>query len=242
MTHINQAFVLAAGFAKRMRPLTDCFPKPLVQLNGKPLLGHILDHLQTEGVSHVVINGHHCLDPLRDYIEIARQEYQDMNIILSVEHHILETGGGAVQALQYMDNDKPFYMINGDAYWKNPSRQTTLGILADMWDGDKMDMLIALKNIDAMSMTKGIGDYNFVGQQCVRSKDRNATYMFTGVRIVHPCTLCGRTAGSFSFLDIMDAVESQGRLYAYDHEGEWYHISTVDDLIEVETSLSGSAA
>lgn len=240
MTHIDQAFVLAAGFAKRMRPLTDHLPKPLVMLNGKPLLGHIFDRLQAEGVSRVIVNGHHCIDPLRDYI--ARADYAGMDIILSEENDILETGGGAVQALQYLDQDKPFYMINGDAYWVNPPRKTTLGVLADLWNADVMDMVMLLQNADAMTMTKGVGDYNIVGQQCVRSHDQNGTHMFTGVRILHPRVLNGYKVESFSFLKIMDAVEATGRLYACDHQGEWYHISTPADLTEVQTNLFGTAA
>lgn len=242
MTNIDQAFVLAAGFAKRMRPLTDHLPKPLVKLNGKPLLGHILDHLQAEGVKRVVVNGHHCLDVLRDYITTANQTYAGMDIILSEETDILETGGGAVQALPYLDADKPFYMINGDAYWVNPQDQTTLSCLADIWDDTAMDMVMLLQNAGAMTMTKGVGDYNITGNQCIRSKNQNGTHMFTGVRIVHPRALQGYQAECFSFLKIMDAVEATGRLYAVDHQGEWYHISTPADLAEVETNLFGSAA
>lgn len=242
MTHIDQAFVLAAGLAKRMRPLTDNLPKPLVQLNGRPLLAHIFDRLQDQGVSRVIVNGHHCIDVLRDYIVQANAAYTDMDIILSAENDILETGGGAVQALQYLDNNEPFYMINGDAFWVNPPHQTSLGILADMWDADNCDMLMLLQNADGMTMTKGVGDYNIIGQKCVRSKDKNGTHMFTGVRILHPHVLNGHNVECFSFLKIMDEVEKKGRLYACDHKGEWYHISTPADLAEVETNLFGAVA
>lgn len=241
-TIIPQAFVLAAGFAKRMRPLTDTLPKPLVKLNGKPLLGHILDALQAEGVERVVVNGHHSIDPLREYIAWASAQYKGVEIILSEENDILETGGGAVKALDYLDKTQPFYMVNGDAYWVNPAKETTLGAMRRLWNPQAMDMILLLQQADKMGLTQGVGDYNLQGGQCVRVMDRNGTHMFAGVRILDSRILDGYEVEKFSFLKVMDETEARFRLYGYDHQGEWYHISTPQDLEAVENTLFSKAS
>lgn len=246
MTHhdqtIGQAFVLAAGFAKRMRPLTDTLPKPLVELGGKPLLGHIFDHLQRENVQRVVVNGHHCIGPLRDYIAGAGALYKGMEIILSEEETLLDTGGGAIKAMDYLDRSRPFYMINGDSYWTNPPRQTSLSALRDIWNNEAMDVLLLLQNVNGMHLTGPVGDYKLIDGQGVRAADRDGTHMFSGVRIVHPRALEHYGSGqAFSFLKVMDEAEAQYRLYGCDHDGEWHHISTPEDLLNVQKTLFSKA-
>ena len=57
-----RAMILAAGLGKRMRPLTENTPKPLLKVDGKPLVEHLIEHLIAGGVTGVVINHHHfCL-------------------------------------------------------------------------------------------------------------------------------------------------------------------------------------
>ncbi|MEK7846598.1 MAG: sugar phosphate nucleotidyltransferase, partial [Nitrospinota bacterium] len=54
-----KAMILAAGYGERMRPITDKIPKPLLPVNGKPILDYTLNLLKKNGIHEVVINIHH---------------------------------------------------------------------------------------------------------------------------------------------------------------------------------------
>lgn len=233
MNKITQAMIFAAGHATRMRPLTDNLPKPLLQVNGRPLLTHIIDHLIVEGVTTIIINGFHAMDHLRDYMDDVCVQYPDVEFILSEEDDLLETGGGAVKALPHIDMNAPLYMINGDAFWVNSNGGRTLNQLQNAWN-DTMGCLLLLQSTQSMNMTEAVGDYDIDNQgRAKRSHDKTGEYMFTGIRVVDPKIMNGRAIEKFSFLEFMDQCEQGNTLHAIAHQGDWYHLSTPFDLDEV---------
>lgn len=110
----KRAFILAAGFGTRMRPLTDDKPKPMVEVAGRSLIWRSLDKLQEAGIYEVVVNMHYLADVLKAHLREYSEQNHDMAIHLSFEEEILDTGGGIKKALHYF-KDKPFYVIAGNA-------------------------------------------------------------------------------------------------------------------------------
>ena len=62
-----KAFILAAGKGKRLKPITNNIPKPLIEIKGKPLLEWSLIKLRSAGVKEIVINLHYLGDQIVDY-------------------------------------------------------------------------------------------------------------------------------------------------------------------------------
>jgi len=231
---ITQALIMAAGQATRMRPLTDSLPKPLLEVQGKPLLTHIIDHLLVEGVTKIIINGYHAIAPLKAYIDHIRDVHPHCEFILSAEAELLETGGAAVKALPYLDNAHPFFMINGDAFWVNPPAGRSLQDLTAAWNADDHDLLLLLQPCESMAMTTPVGDYDLYDDgRAVRSLKQSGSHMFAGVRVCMPSIIQPYAQEKFSFLTIMDACQAAGRLGGLTHRGQWYHISTPQDLRDV---------
>ena len=56
--HGMKAMVLCAGFGTRLGALSKDTPKPLIPLNGQPLLGYTLRYLAQQGFREVLINLH----------------------------------------------------------------------------------------------------------------------------------------------------------------------------------------
>jgi mannose-1-phosphate guanylyltransferase len=104
-----QAFVLAAGFGTRLRPLTQHRPKPLVPVCGIPVLEQALGLCAQHGIQAAVVNAHHLAPAIERWCEA----YEGMRVQVQVETpEILGTGGG-LQAARPLLGD-PFAVVNGD--------------------------------------------------------------------------------------------------------------------------------
>ncbi|MBW0006932.1 MAG: NTP transferase domain-containing protein, partial [Sphingomonas sp.] len=123
--------IMAAGLGKRMRPLTATRPKPLIEVNGKPLLDHVLEKLSTAGVSKIVVNVHYLADALEAHLATRAH---GLEVVISDERDLLmETGGGLVKAKPLIDCD-PFLSLNSDNLWIDGPADT-IKLLASQWDG-----------------------------------------------------------------------------------------------------------
>jgi NDP-sugar pyrophosphorylase family protein len=111
VNQITQAFVLSAGLGKRLRPLTDDLPKPLIPIFQKPLITFTLDHLINAGVNRFVINTHRRPELFRSFFN--RGDYAGAPVTLVHEPELLETGGGIKNAERCLGSD-PFITYSGD--------------------------------------------------------------------------------------------------------------------------------
>lgn len=105
----HTAFVLAAGFGTRLRPLTEVVPKPLVPVCGVPMLAYSLALCQQHGHTKVLLNGHYLADQLAPWAGA----HEGVSVTLSIEKpDILGTGGG----LRHVRDDlaERFAIVNAD--------------------------------------------------------------------------------------------------------------------------------
>ena len=105
-----QALILCGGMGERLRPLTQDRPKPMLEINGRPLLELIIEHLKKFGVTNIVL--------LCGYKhELIEEHFGDgsgfgVSILYSVEKEKLGTGGAVHNARKFVKED--FIVINGD--------------------------------------------------------------------------------------------------------------------------------
>ena len=111
---ITNAMILAAGFGKRMHPLTLKTPKPLLLLHKKNLLERSIELLIENGINKIVINIHYLADQIKTFIE--KKNYNIKIVISDEQKLLLDTGGGVYQGTKIFKNN-PFLVINPDTLW-----------------------------------------------------------------------------------------------------------------------------
>lgn len=232
MTEIDTAMVLAAGFGKRMRPLTETTPKPLVRLCGKPLIDWTFERLRSAGLTRFVVNSHYLGDQIAAHFKTSE------DVILSPEAEILDTGGGVANALPLL-GDKPFMVANADTVWLDGPRPAAERMRA-AFDPDRMDALLLLHPIaTAGGDYAGPGDFHLdpTGLARRRVEHEVAPYLFAGLSVLTPTLFADAPDGAFSLVALFDKAAAAGRLHALVHDGEWYHVGTPEALAETQTVI-----
>ena len=106
----HRAMVLAAGYGKRLRPLTTYYAKPALPLLGRPMIEYTLRRIARQGIREVVVNLHHRPETLEPALERASET---LSIHRSLETEILGTAGGLKKAAEFLGQGV-FLLLNGD--------------------------------------------------------------------------------------------------------------------------------
>ena len=103
-----KAMVLGAGLGSRLDPLTRSVPKPMVPVVGKPVLGHILDHLRQIGVRDVIVNAQYLHGVLAE--KIGDGSAYGVNVTLAIETELCGDAGGLKRVQSFFDDgsNEPF--------------------------------------------------------------------------------------------------------------------------------------
>ena len=107
----NPVFLMAGGFGKRLLPLTENVPKPMLKLNGKPIMERIILNFIESGFSRFFISTHYKPKAIYDYFGNGEKWGIDIDYIY--EEKPLGTGG-ALGLLPHSEINTSLIMINGD--------------------------------------------------------------------------------------------------------------------------------
>lgn len=215
--------ILAAGRGERMRPLTDETPKPMLRVNGVPLIEYHVRALVAGGIREIVINLAWMGAQIREFLGDGSK--YGIKITYSNEGaEALETGGGLVRALPLL-GDAPFWLVNGDVFCEYGYRLRTLarGI---------MGHLVMVPN---PAHNPG-GDFSLANGTVTRPTTNALTY--SGVAIFHPDLFVGTADGKFPLAPLLDAAIDRGILSGEFFAGRWLDVGTPERLAELERDLS----
>lgn len=234
------AVVLAAGLGRRMRPITDTLPKPLIEVAGHTLIDRALDSLAEAGVETCVVNTHYLGDMLAAHLADRRAP----RIVLSPEDRLLDTGGGVARALGHL-GDEPFFTVNADTLWLD-GRTPMLARLAREWDAERMDALLLLHStVTAHAYeSDAMGDYHLGpdGRARWRARVGVAPFVFAGVTVCDRRLFSGAPPGAFSQLRLWNEAQERGRLHGMRHDGDFFHVGTPQALAETRAWFAGGGA
>ena len=224
--------VLAAGLGTRLRPITDTVPKPLVDIDGRPMIEYPLRMLAAVGVREVVVNLHHLGDAIRAALGDGAR--YGLRIHYSPEDPILDTGGAIVRARRWLDGE-PFFLANSDALL-DPN-------LTALWrqHAERGAIATLVVREDAAAERYGALDVDASGRiRRMLERPRELVtaepltrHMFCGVHVISPKIFAhvpAREAFSITRDVYVPLVEAGAALYAAPYAGYWRDLGTIDSV------------
>ena len=222
---IKKAMILAAGFGKRISPLTLKNPKPLLKIGNETLLSNALKFLEQFGIKQAVINVHYLGEQIVDYIN--RNQFNLSINVVKEKDKILDTGGGVLNAIQYFSNE-PFLIINPDTIW-NSHYLKELKLMEKLFFENKKNKCSLLVVNKEKSFDKSFkGDFNLKNNLISRKDTDDLNCIYTGLQIIKPEVFSDLDAEVFSINKIWDMLIETNELHGIESHIDFLHVSTLD--------------
>ena len=217
-----KAMILAAGLGTRMGGLTRELPKPLLPVDGKPLIEHLVESLAAAGFVELVIN----LAYLGERIEAALGDGSRFGAHIAYSREPdgpLGTGGGVRRALPLL-GAAPFLLVNADVRCAYPFARLRRPLPGQAY-------LVLVDNPDH----NPAGDFALCpDSRLLNQGERMLT--FSGVSVIDPRLLQGARDGTFGLTPLLRAAAQAGQLHGEHYGGTWLDVGTPDRLAQAQAA------
>ena len=222
---IKKAMILAAGFGKRINPLTLKNPKPLLRIGNETLLSNTLKFLEMYEIKEVVINVHYLGEQIINYIK--NKKFNLTIKIIKEEDKILDTGGGVLNAIQYF-SDSPFLIINPDTIWSSNYLKEIKLMEKLFFENEKSKCSLLVVNQKESFDQSFKGDFNLKNNLLNRKNKEDLDFIYTGLQIIKPDIFSNFTKKVFSINEIWDYLIQTNNLYGIESKLNFLHVSNLE--------------
>lgn len=171
-----KAMILAAGFGTRLKPLTDNIPKALIKYQNKTLIQYQIEKLKIAGIERIIVNAHHFADKLENYLNENDFGVQEIKIIK--EKEILGTGGGILNAEEFLYSEEYFLVVNVDVFTNLDYRK-----IISYHKTNPAFSTMAVQKRQSKKYLEFDSDMKFMGREN-KNSDKNNLYAFNGLHII----------------------------------------------------------
>ncbi len=223
---INTAFILGAGLGTRLRPLTENMPKPLLEIDGYPIITYAMGHLRAVGVKRFIVNTHHCAEKYAD--AFPDNHWQGIPITFRHEPVLLDTAGGIKNIEDLITEDERIIVYNGDIITNMP-----IELLIRKHFELKTPVTLALRSAGPL-LNVNVDENGFVCdmRHILKNPDVKSC-LFAGIYIVEKSFLKRLAAGKIEsiVLPLVEMIKENPRSVGsvVIDDGLWYDVGTVQE-------------
>jgi MurNAc alpha-1-phosphate uridylyltransferase len=216
---INTAFILCAGFGKRLNPLTLDIPKPLIKFNNITVLETCINLIESLGIQQIIINTFYLKDQIYSFIN--SNKFNSKISIIEEGDKILDTGGGINNMMKHTSEENVL-IFNPDTIWKK-------NYINEIIEMEKLYFSKQLKNIlllvkKELSFDKNLsGDFDLIDNLIIKNDDRK--FIYTGCQIMNKKLLSDYKDKNFPISNVWNDLIIKKELYGFETTKEFYHLT-----------------
>lgn len=227
-----RALVLAAGLGRRLRPLTEDLPKPLLPVTGKPILSWTLERLRAAGCEAVAVNLFHAGERIR---ERYGDEHEGLPLVYSEERELLGTLGAVHPLRDFFAGCDLVLVVNGDSLCRWPFKK----LLRSHRRSGAAATLMLTRRPDPREFGGGVGIDRQGRILSFSDADRRrgevySRHVFAGVHLLSAELLERVGEGPSDFVQdlYVPLLDEGARLQAVASEARWHDLGTPRRYLE----------
>ena len=219
---VKTALILCAGYGKRLAPITNDIPKPLLKVKNINLLDNTLKFVKSIGINKIKINTFYLSEQIKNFIE--KQNYP-LNIdIVNDGEKILDTGGGIYNLIKHSE-EEDFLALNPDTFWDS----NYINIFNEMekfYFKNKIKNLLMVVKKNRSFDVRFKGDFNLNGNKLF--KEIKNEFIYTGCQILNRKIFQHINKNIFSMSEIWNDLSDKKELYGYESLNEFVHLTDIE--------------
>ena len=219
---IKTAIILCAGFGKRLMPLTEKTPKPLLKINEISLLENTINLIKVLEIKSLKINTFYLSDKIKDFI-FSNNFGLEIQIIEDGKK-ILDTGGGLLNVVNN-SVETDFIVFNPDTIW-NVEYANEIMQMENIYFKNNLENILMVVKKDLSFDKRFKGDFSMDGNNLKKSNDKN--YIYTGCQIINKKLFKNLSKKIFSMNEIWDNYIKKENLYGFESGIEFLHLTDKD--------------
>ena len=225
---INTAFILCAGFGKRLNPLTLDTPKPLIKLDNISVLETCINLIESLGIQQIIINTFYLKDQIHNFIN--HKKFKSKIIIIEDGENILDAGGGIKNMMKHAEEDN-FLIFNPDTIWKTYYSKEIIEMEKIYFSQKLKNILLLVKK--ELSFDKNLnGDFDLKENLII--KNNESKFIYTGCQIMNKKLLSKYKDKRFSITNVWNDLIEKKELYGFETDNDFYHLTDLETFKKLQ--------
>ena len=225
---INTAFILCAGFGKRLNPLTLDIPKPLIKLNNITVLETCINLIESLGIQKIILNTFYLKDQIQNFIN--NKKFKSKISIIEDGEKILDTGGGINNMMKHANEDNVL-IFNPDTIWKQNYSKEIIEMEKIYFSKKLKNILLLVKK--ELSFDKNLnGDFDLKDNLIIKNNDKK--FIYTGCQIMNKKLLSDYKDKIFSITNVWNDLIEKKELHGFETNTEFYHLTDLETFKKLQ--------